>query len=121
VLPGAAPGTERTRIEGAIESLEKRRNALGGAAAGRPSTLDLLRGLSDAVPQQVPVTVEDLAVDDDGVRLHARTDSYESVDVVKRALQSVPGLYDPEVKDVKTGVDGRIEFRMTLRFAPERA
>ncbi|HEY8517831.1 MAG TPA: type II secretion system protein GspL [Candidatus Binatia bacterium] len=121
VLPGAAPGTERTKLEGAIQTLEKRREALGGAAAGRPTTLELLRGIHAAVPEQVPVVIEDFAIDDDGVRIRGRTDSYESVDVVKRALQSVPGLTDPEVKDVKTGVDGRIEFRVALRFAPERA
>jgi len=119
VLPGAAPGTERTRLEGAIDTLEARRKVLGGAASDRPRTLDLLRTINEAVPAQTPVTVDDFAIDDDGIRLHARTDSYESVDVVKRALQSVPGLHDPEVKDVKAGVDGRIEFRIALRFAPE--
>lgn len=119
VLPGAAPGTERTRLQGAIDTLQARREVLGGAAADRPKTLDLLRAVSEAVPEQVPVTIDDFAIDDDGFRLHARTDSYESVDVVKRALQSVPGLYNPEVKDVKAGVDGRIEFRIALRFAPE--
>jgi hypothetical protein len=71
------------------------------------------------VPEQVKVTVDDFAVDDDGVRLHAKTDSYESVDVVKRSLQNVPGLFNPEVKDVKAGVDGRIEFRIAFRFSPE--
>lgn len=119
VLPGAAPGTERTRLQGAIDTLEGRRKVLGGAASGRPPTLELLRAINEAVPAQVPVTVDDFAIDDDGIRLHARTDSYESVDVVKRALQSVPGLHNPEVKDVKAGVDGRIEFRVGLRFAPE--
>ena len=119
VLPGAAPGTERTRLQGAIDTLESRRKVLGGAASGRPPTLELLRAINEAVPAQVPVTVDDFAIDDDGIRLHARTDSYESVDVVKRALQSVPGLHNPEVKDVKAGVDGRIEFRVGLRFAPE--
>ncbi|MBM4246275.1 MAG: hypothetical protein FJ148_21160 [Deltaproteobacteria bacterium] len=118
VLPGAAPGTERTRLEGAIDGLEARRKVLGGGS-NRPGTLDLLRSIKEAVPEQVPVTVDDFAIDDDGVRLHARTDSYESVDVVKRSLQAVPGLFDPEVKDVKAGVDGRIEFRIGLRFTPE--
>lgn len=119
VLPGAAPGTERTRLEGAIDTLAQRREVLGGASVGRPSTLDLLRSIADAVPDQVPVAIEDIAVDDDGVRLHARTDSYESVDVVKRSLQNVPGLRNPQVKDVKAGVDGRIEFRVGLAFASE--
>ena len=118
VLPGAAPGTERTRLEGAIDGLEARRKVLGGGS-DRPKTLDLMRSISEAVPEQVKVTVDDFAVDDDGVRLHAKTDSYESVDVVKRSLQNVPGLFNPEVKDVKAGVDGRIEFRIGFRFTPE--
>jgi type II secretion system protein L len=118
VLPGAAPGTERTRLQGAIDGLEARRKVLGGGS-DRPKTLDLMRSISEAVPEQVKVTVDDFAVDDDGVRLHAKTDSYESVDVVKRSLQNVPGLFNPEVKDVKAGVDGRIEFRIAFRFSPE--
>ena len=78
-----------------------------------------MRSITEVVPAEVAMTVDDFAIDDDGVRLHAKTDSYESVDVVKRALQSVPGLFNPDVKDVKAGVDGRIEFRVALRFAPE--
>ena len=119
VLPGAAPGTERTRLQGALDTLESRRKMLGGAASGRPKTLELMRSITEAVPAEVAVTIDEFAIDDDGVRLHARTDSYESVDVVKRALQSVPGLFNPDVKDVKAGVDGRIEFRAALKFAPE--
>ncbi|HZR83172.1 MAG TPA: pilus assembly protein PilM [Candidatus Binatia bacterium] len=119
VLPSAAAGNERVQLESAVEALARRRDSLVGAAAGRPSALDLMRSISEAVPAQTPFEVQDLSIDADGLRLHARTDSYESVDVVKRALQTVPGTRDAQVKDVKTGIDGRVEFRAALAFARE--
>jgi Tfp pilus assembly protein PilN len=119
VMPGAARGTERARLEAAIDGLEKRRETLSGAVNGRPPTLEILRAIADSVPEKTPFEVDDFSLDGDGVRIHARTNSYESVDVLKRALQSLPRVRDPQVKDVKTAVDGRVEFRAVLAFARE--
>ncbi len=69
------------------------------------------------VPEGTAFSVADLAADDDGVRIRARTDSYEAVDVLTRALADLPGLGSPEVRDVKTGVDGKVEFRIALPAA----
>jgi hypothetical protein len=43
------------------------------------------------------------------------------VDVVTRALGAVPGLAAPDVRDVKTGVDGKVEFRVGLPYEKEGA
>lgn len=118
VLPSAAPGGERAQLESAIEGLRKRRATLTGTSGDRPPVLEIMRSILAAVPERVPFEVDDFALDPDGLRLHARTDSYESVDVIKRALQDVPGARDAEVKDVKTGVDGRVEFRASVELGP---
>ena len=39
-----------------------------------------------------------------------------AVDVIKRALKDLPGAHGADVKDVKTGVDGRVEFRASVDF-----
>lgn len=121
VLPGAAPGGERDQLESAIEGLRKRRSTLTGASGERPPVLELMRSILAAVPERIPFEVDDFALDPDGLRMHARTDSYESVDVIKRALKDVPGARDAEVKDVKTGVDGRVEFRASVDLGPKDA
>jgi general secretion pathway protein L len=119
VLPTATHGNELQQLQAAVDALEKRREMLEGGHGSQAQVLEVLLGISEAVPDRVPFQVDDCTVDDDGVRLHARTDSYESVDLLKRSLARVPGLRDPQVKDSKTGVDGRIEFRVTLAFRKE--
>lgn len=119
IIPGAAPGTERVRLQGAVEGLQRRLGVLGGSGGDRRAILDLLREIVRAVPTETPFVIEELTVDEQGVRLRARTDTYESVDVVRRALDGVPGLAPPDVRDVKTGVDGKVEFRVGLAHAKE--
>jgi general secretion pathway protein L len=116
VLANPTPGTERLQLEAAIDALAKRRDTLAGGSSGRPPTLELLRGIAESLPATTPLEVQDLTVDTEGIRIHARTDSYESVNLVTQALQRVPGTTDAQVKDVKTGVDGRVEFRASLEF-----
>jgi Tfp pilus assembly protein PilN len=114
VVTGAAPGTERVRLQGAVEGLERRLGVLGGSDDRRAAKLDLLREITRAVPTQTAFVVEELSIDEQGVRLRARTDTYESVDVLRRALTGISGLDQPDIRDVKTGVDGKIEFRVAL-------
>ena len=116
VLPGVQHGNEATQLQAAVDALEKRRDLLEGGKGSHPPVLEVLRGVASAVPERVPFQIDDCTVDGDGVKLHARTDSYESVDVLKRSLATVAVLRDPQVKDVKTGVDGRIEFRVSLGY-----
>jgi len=119
VIPGAAPGTERVRLQGAVEGLQRRLGLLGGSAEEHGAILDLLREITRAVPAGTPFVIEEMTVDEQGVRMRARTDTYESVDVVRRALEAVPALGSPDVRDVKTGVDGKVEFRVGLPHEKE--
>lgn len=119
VVTGAAPGTERVRLQGAVEGLERRLGVLGGDGDRRAAKLDLLREIVRAVPTQTSFVVEELSIDEQGVRLRGRTDTYESVDVLRRALANISALGDPDIRDVKTGIDGKIEFRVTLPHEKE--
>jgi hypothetical protein len=92
---------------------------LGGADSRRPRVLELLRRIETSVPATLPLEVDDFSIDADGVRAHARTDSYESVDVLKRSLAGIDGFAKPDVRDVKTGIDGRIEFRASLELGED--
>jgi hypothetical protein len=116
VVPGAPAGQERIRLEGAVEGLERRRAMLGGTSSARPPVLDVFKLIDEAVPTTTPFEVEELSIDGEAVRFRARTDSYESVDVIKRALSALPGAVEPDVRDVKKGIDDRIEFRASIEF-----
>ncbi len=116
IVPQAPPGQERVRIEGAVEALERRRVMLGGSDSARPPVLDVLKLIDESVPGSIAFEVEELSIDGGSVRFRARTDSFESVDVIKRALNALPGAAEPDVRDVKKGIDDRIEFRASIEF-----
>ncbi len=116
IVAGAPRGQERIRLEGAVQGLERRRAMLGGSSSTRPPVLDVLRLISKAVPSTTPFEIEELSIDGESVRFRGRTDTYESVDVIKRALQGLPGAVEPDVRDVKKGIDDRIEFRTAIDF-----
>lgn len=116
IVASAPAGQERIRLEGAVEGLERRRAMLGGSSSTRPPVLDVLRQIDNAVPGTTPFEIEELSVDGESVRFRGRTDTYESVDVIKRALHDLPGAVEPDVRDVKKGIDDRIEFRTAIDF-----
>lgn len=116
IVRNAPRGTEVRRIRSALDDLERRSTMLGGGVR-RAATLDRLFSIHEAIPTEIPLEVIDLSIDQDGVNFRGRTDTFESVDVVTRALEALPAFETAEVQDVKAGVDGRIEFRASLEGA----
>ena len=113
IVKKAPRGTEVRRVRAALDELEKKKTLMGGGTTGAP-TLDRLFAIHEAIPAETPLEVVDLTIDARGVRFRGRTDTFESVDIVSRALESLPDFATASVQDVKAGVDGRIEFRATL-------
>ena len=81
--------------------------------------LALLRELSARVPADVRLGVDELAVEGDVLRLRGRTDRFESVDAVTRALATSASLHDVVAEDSRAAVDGNgIEFRVRATWRP---
>jgi type II secretion system protein L len=114
IAPKAVRGTEVRRVRAKLDELEKRSAMLGGAGAPGARTLDRLFAIHEAIPSEVPLEVVELTMDASGIRFRGRTDTFESVDIVTRGLESLPAFGAARVQDVKAGVDGRIEFRAIL-------
>ncbi len=112
ILPNAVPGTEVRRLRAAVESLAGRRDRLAGS--GERAMIDVIASLGSAVPKGAPLQIDEITIDEESVRLHGRTDTYEAVDVAKRAFGALSGNREPEVRDVKASVDGRVEFRADI-------
>ena len=87
---------------------------LGGAGSPSARTLDLLLAVHQAIPGEIPIEIVELTIDNSGIHFRGRTNTFESVDIVTRGLESLPTFATAHVQEVKAGVDGRIEFRATL-------
>ena len=90
------------------------------AHAGTPGQLlGLLRELSERLPAHVRVELDELALDGDVLRLRGRTDRYETIDVVTRALAAASGLRDVGAEESRAAIDGRgVEFAVRATWRP---
>jgi general secretion pathway protein L len=91
---------EKAQLEEAIATLQQRRRLLRGG--GTVSPLEVLRHLSAALPEQVPLDLEEWSFDDDAVRLRGSTLSFEAAETIKTAVTSLGIFRDVQLKDVKT-------------------
>jgi len=120
IFTAALPGVrtivnEKAQLQSEITALEKQRRLSGGLAPSAPRAIDCLRALTAAVPNDVPLDIEELSLDGETLRLRGSTKTYEGVEAVKRGLAARPEFRNVETKDVRASVDGqRVDFRLSL-------
>lgn len=109
---------EKAQLGTEIAALEKQRRIYGGLAPSAPRAIDLLLALTDGVPADVALDLEELALDGETLRIRGSTRAYEGVESVKRGLAARPEFRDVQAKDVRASVDGqRVDFRLGLTLA----
>jgi Tfp pilus assembly protein PilN len=115
-LPGARNiVNEKAQLQSEIATLEKQRRLYGGLAPSAPRAIDCLRALTAAVPTDVALDIEELALDGETLRIRGATKTYENVEALKRGLAARPEFRNVETKDVRASVDGqRVDFRLSL-------
>jgi hypothetical protein len=110
--PGSRVVAPRTQLEAIAGGREAR-------AATPGQVLALLRELSDRVPDHVRLELDELALDGDVLRLRGRTDRFETIDAVTRALATAAGLRDVRAEDSRAALDGRgVEFGVRATWRP---
>ena len=87
------------------------------------TSVDLLRAISAAVPNQVRIDSEEYVMDTDSVRLTANADTFESVDSLKQKFVETGFFSDVQVKDARAtpkgdGVDFRLVMVLNKDFRP---
>jgi len=108
----------RRRSKAEIDAAQRKLQMLGGlVAAGGVTAIDVLRTITNAVPDTIKMDTDEYVMDTDGVRMKVKTDSFESVDAIKQQLLNTHYFGDVQVKDVKTATDGKVDFRIVLALS----
>jgi len=113
-LPGEPIVAARAQLEAAADTATK-------SVAGRRGVpvLEVLRELSARVPPALALDVQELTVDDDGIRVYGRAPSFDAVDALARALGTSPLLSEVRTEETRTAVDGRgVLFRLAAKRRP---
>src|SRR5262249_59926152 len=73
----------------------------------------VLRELSTRLPPTLRLDLDELTVEPESLALHGRTDSFDAVDALRRALAASPLLGEVTADETRSTVDGRqVEFRL---------
>jgi len=107
-LPGAPLVAPRAELEAAVAALDR-----GAAPGGAAGALALLREASARVPASVRLDLDELVVEPGTLRLGGRTDSFDAVEALRRALAASPLLASVAAEEARATVDGHsVEFRL---------
>ncbi|HEY6420237.1 MAG TPA: type II secretion system protein GspL [Candidatus Binataceae bacterium] len=106
----------KDQLRSQIIKMNKRLKLLGGNYS-RNSPLDALLAVSNALPERYPVEMQDVQIDEGGLKVSGQADSFASVDQAKQELTK-GGFFGPiEVTHAKAGSDpGKVEFLLDASF-----
>jgi hypothetical protein len=106
---------EKVQLEDAIAALQSRQRLLHGA--GSASALDVLRQLSMALPEQVLLDLDEWTFDEEAVRFHGTTTSFEAAETIKTTMANLGLFREVQLQDVKTIAGSKkVSFGLHLLF-----
>ncbi len=114
--PGLEPGSNPvSQFQAELDAAQRKLGLLANAApVGNLTAIDLLYAITNAIPPQVKIDTDEFSMDPDSVRIRGSTESFESVDALKKQLAAIQYFRDVQVKDTKARPGGGVEFRLTL-------
>ncbi len=97
------------------DRIEKLKEALGR------SPLDVFKEISEVLPgrQEIVLDVSNLSITQDRASFSGVTDSFESVDRIKTALEKSKLLHNVTTGNVRKGVKGEIKFDVNMEIGEE--
>ena len=110
------------RIVDPIQQMKVKISEMKGVAFSLPGmsgdqrVIDLLRDVSLKIPKSLDVTVTTMVVDPEAVKIKGETDTFNTVDIVKRKLE--PSEYFSEVTISSANLDRsgkRVQFEIKLQ------
>ena len=93
-----------------IQVREMRQEIAGGGGAG---VVDIFRALSDAIDDDVNFVIREFFKDRNGFRVRSETDSYETVEQIRQALEESPDVPEVEISDSRSSQRG-VEFDLVI-------
>ena len=81
-----------TEVKAQFDQQQKEYAALGALSGSMPSPLEVLDIISKRIPARIPMKISELAIKEANasVRMAGTTDSYKTVDTIKKLLQDAP-------------------------------
>ena len=110
---------EIQQTKSAIKATQKKLIALGGNKEG-VSPIYLLKAISEKIPQDVEIRIDDFLIDKSRFRIQGVTSSFEDVEKIKKSIGSIPFLDHVTVGDARLAADQKkVKFRIIADLKEE--
>jgi type II secretory pathway component PulL len=113
---------EVTRIVDPVQQMKAKINEIKSSDLSQPGigrrerVLDLLRDLSLRVPASLDVKVLSMVVDPETVQIRGETDTFNTVDTIKKGLEPSPYFSEVTISSANLDRSGkRVQFKMSLK------
>lgn len=116
-LPGAKAVKPVFQLEQQMKRLENRLRRSGFSPGGRADFLWILKRLSETVPDNLPVEMDEIVYEETVITITGKTDKYESVTRLRELYSLASPFRGAEVLDSKTAPDGRrVGFKIRIQL-----
>src|SRR5262249_54004887 len=95
--------SEKAQLEDAVTILQSRQRLRSSTTI---SPLELLRQLSNGLPEQVSLDLDEWTLDEESARLRGTTTSFDAAETIKTAVAGLGVFREVQLKDVKTAAGG---------------
>ncbi len=108
-------GGEKQQMMVKIQELQKESQALTSLGGSPVTVLDLMREITERVPPEVEADIDAFSYAGEKVRLSGRTDSFESVDRILKALQGFDLFENVSLSNAKVDAkDNKVDFKLSI-------
>jgi len=115
VMPSGTPMVIPVKqMEQYIEQISKDIGV--GSTQGQDAPLNIIRAISVNIPEDIKVVIDAITIDQGGMTLSGKTDSYNNVDKIKIALSKVKYISDVKIVSANVDkVDQSVRFKLICK------
>ncbi len=100
-----------------VKEIEKQNEIFENVFGEKPSPLEILKEITERIPNEIQLVINNFSLDDRSVRFVGWTDSFNSVNRIEQELRKSPLLATVKVSNAKVGKSKeQVNFQMTITF-----
>jgi len=112
IIPGVEGDRAKAAVASRLAAVRKRLGLLGGSG-GPASPLDTLLVLSRTLPSGLSLDIDEFGLDDAGLKITAKADSYATVEQIKKTLSATRRLSDVQVSEEGPSEGHKVGFHLS--------
>ncbi|HVM98411.1 MAG TPA: type II secretion system protein GspL [Candidatus Acidoferrales bacterium] len=113
---------EKRQLQDEVDAAEKRLKLISGVVPPSGTTaIDAMQRLSTAIPDALKVDVDEYVMDTEDIKIKAKSDSLDTPNAIREAIANTHYFADVQVKNIKSGNDGKVDFQLVLSLNKDAA